>query len=261
MSTKPGKSMDDIMAEIASAMDVPEQRADAPQAEPEDANPEPVQQMLAADIRLVEALLFASPEPLSEQLIAARLPEGRDIRQILQTLARDYQGRGIELKCAGKTWAFRTAPDLAAALQIEVQQPRKLTRAGLETLAIIAYHQPVTRTEIEEIRSVALSKGTLDLLLEAGWIKPRGRKRVPGRPVLWVTTDQFLDHFGLEHKDDLPGIAELKAAGLLDNRPGVAKYGITGEESLPPSVETETDANQAKTIEEDLTAHIPVSEG
>ena len=106
---------------------------------------------------------------------------------------------------------------------------------------------------------MALSKGTLDLLLEAGWIIPRGRKRVPGRPVLWVTTDRFLDHFGLEHKDDLPGIADLKAAGLLDTRPGVAKYGITGEESLPPSVETEIDADLEDTIEEDLTAHLPAS--
>ena len=249
------------MAEIAAAMDVPDQVSDQRAGKPESGSEqaaEPVlQQMSAADSRLVEALLFASPEPLSEKLIAARLPQGRDVRHILQTLAREYQGRGVELKCAGKTWAFRTAPDLAAALRIEVQQPGKLTRAGLETLAIIAYHQPVTRTEIEEIRAVALSRGTLDLLLEAGWIKPRGRKRVPGRPVLWVTTDRFLDHFGLEHKDDLPGIADLKAAGLLDNRPGVAKYGITGEESLPPSVETETDANLEDTIEEDLTARLP----
>ena len=242
--------MDDIMAEIASAMDVAEQQPAAP---------ETGQEVSAADIRLVEALLFASSEPLSEPLIAARLPQGCDVRHILQTLVRDYQGRGVELKCAGKTWAFRTAPDLGAALQIEVCQPKKLTRAGLETLAIIAYHQPVTRTEIEEIRAVALSKGTLDLLLEAGWIKPRGRKRVPGRPVLWVTTDRFLDHFGLEHKDDLPGIAELKAAGLLDNRPGVAKYGISGEEPLPPSVETETDADLQHTIEEDLSARLPAS--
>lgn len=172
-------------------------------------------------LRIVEAVLFASAEPVSERVLAARLPEGSDVSILLKELQANYSERGINLNRVGEKWAFRTAADLAGDLHIEVEKAKKMTRATLETLAIIAYHEPVTRSEIEEIRGVALSKGTLDILLEAKWIRPRGRKRVPGRPVLWATTDDFLDHFGLEHRDDLPGLADLKAAGLLDSRPGM----------------------------------------
>ena len=154
-------------------------------------------------LRIVEAVLFASAEPVSERVLAARLPEGSDVSVLLKELQANYSERGINLNRVGEKWAFRTAADLAGDLHIEVEKAKKMTRATLETLAIIAYHEPVTRSEIEEIRGVALSKGTLDILLEAKWIRPRGRKRVPGRPVLWATTDDFLDHFGLEHRDDL----------------------------------------------------------
>ncbi|MDP2697970.1 SMC-Scp complex subunit ScpB [Thalassospira sp.] len=206
-------------------------------------------------LRIVEAVLFASSEPLGEKVLAARLPEDAKINLILKELQTTYSDRGVNLIRAGDKWAFRTATDLAGDLHIEVEKARKLTRATLETLAIIAYHEPVTRSEIEEIRGVALSKGTLDILLEAKWIRPKGRKRVPGRPILWATTDDFLDHFGLENLDDLPGLADLKAAGLLDSRPGMGRYGAdSGDDILPPVVED--DAQIADDIvEETLSAH------
>lgn len=193
---------------------------------------------LTPHLRLIEAVLFAATTPMAEAELAARLPDGVDIRRVLERLERDYAARGVTLMHIGEAWAFRTAVDLAPRLHVTVEKPRKLGRAALETLAIIAYHQPVTRAEIEEIRGVALSRGTLDTLLEAGWVRPRGRKKVPGRPLLWATTEAFLDHFALESKDDLPGIAELKAAGLLDARPGMAQYGADAGEVLPPSIET-----------------------
>ncbi len=171
--------------------------------------------------RIVEALVFASPEPIAEKSIAERLPAGSDVAGILTELAADYAQRGIRLVRVGQSWRFRTAPELAPHLQLERKVTRKLSRAALEALGIIAYHQPVTRAEIEDIRGVALSRGTLDVLLEAGWIKPGKRRRTPGRPVTWVTTQEFLDHFGLEKLEDLPGLDELKASGLLDTRPRV----------------------------------------
>ncbi len=177
-----------------------------------------------AQIRLMEALLFASAEPLDERGLAERLPEGADVAALLAELQGHYADRGVCLVQRGGKWAFRTAADLAPALSVEQAVGRKLSRAAIETLAIIAYHQPCTRAEIEEIRGVALSKGTLDVLFEAGWIRPRGRRRTPGKPMLWGTTESFLDHFGLQATDDLPGIAELKAAGLLDARPGLSSY-------------------------------------
>ncbi len=177
------------------------------------------------ELRLLEAVIFASAEPLTEKALAARLPRGTDLRGLLDTLRDQYRTRGVHLVRAGKTWAFRTAPDLAGRLAIETEVLRKPSRAAVETLAIIAYHQPVTRAEIEEIRGVSLSKGTLDMLLEAGWIAPKGRRETPGRPVTWGTTDGFLDHFGLDRITDLPGIEELKAAGLLDSRPALQAYG------------------------------------
>ncbi|MAB31980.1 MULTISPECIES: SMC-Scp complex subunit ScpB [Thalassospira] len=203
-------------------------------------------------LRIVEAVLFASAEPVSERVLAARLPEGSDVSLLLKELQANYSERGINLNRVGEKWAFRTAADLAGDLHIEVEKAKKMTRATLETLAIIAYHEPVTRSEIEEIRGVALSKGTLDILLEAKWIRPKGRKRVPGRPVLWATTDDFLDHFGLEHRDDLPGLADLKAAGLLDSRPGMGRYGASSDEEALPDLVDDGEVTDA-VVEEALT--------
>ena len=171
------------------------------------------------DVRIVEALLFASPQPVDEKEIAERLGEDADVGACLGQLAEDYMGRGVEpVRIAGK-WSFRTAVDLGAELKIRSVRRRRLSKAALETLAIIAYHQPVTRAEVESIRGVSLSRGTLDLLLEIGWIRPSGRRRTPGRPLQWRTSGEFLEHFGLESVDDLPGRDELLAAGLLDTRP------------------------------------------
>jgi segregation and condensation protein B len=172
----------------------------------------------AAARRLVEALIFASADPVGEDDLAAELPEGVDLAAVLARLEADYAGRGVELvRVAGK-WQFRTAADLAARLSRDTVEPKKLGRAALETLAIVAYHQPVTRAEIEQIRGVQMSKGTLDVLLETGWIRMRGRRRTPGRPVTWGTTEAFLVHFGLEAIQDLPGLEELKGAGLLEGQ-------------------------------------------
>jgi segregation and condensation protein B len=171
-------------------------------------------------IRLLEAIVFASAEPVAERVLAARLPEGANVSELLEELRGMYENRGVHLVRVGNAVAFRTAPDLASLMKIEREVVRKLSRAAVETLSIIAYHQPITRAEIEEVRGVSLSKGTIDILLEAGWVKPKGRRRLPGRPVTWGTTEDFLDHFGLESLDALPGIEELKAAGLLDRRRG-----------------------------------------
>lgn len=167
-------------------------------------------------LRAVEALLFASAEPVAIEQLALRLPAGTDCLAILRDLQATYAGRGVHLvEVAGK-WAFRTASDLAYLMTAEVVEPRRLSRAALETLAIIAYHQPVTRAEIEEVRGVSLGKGTLDLLIEIGWVRLRGRRKVPGRPVTYGTTEAFLVHFGLNEVGDLPGVEELVGAGLLD---------------------------------------------
>ena len=169
-----------------------------------------------ACLRMIEAMLFASSEPLAEGELINRLPEGVDLQALLHELQESYAGRGVNLTRVGNKWAFRTASDLSFLLQDEVNEQKKLSRVALETLAIIAYHQPVTRAEIEEIRGVSTSKGTLDILLETGWIRLRGRRRTPGRPVTFGTTPEFLDHFNLEDVGDLPGLAELKGAGLLN---------------------------------------------
>lgn len=169
-------------------------------------------------LRIVEALLFAAGQPLDEAALAERLPRGADLRSLLATLQAFYAPRGVNLvRVAGK-WAFRTAQDLSFLLHRETTDERKLSRAALETLAIVAYHQPVTRAEIEEIRGVTVAKGTIDLLMETGWLRIRGRRKVPGRPVTFGTTPAFLDHFGLEAIGDLPGLDDLKAAGMLDGR-------------------------------------------
>lgn len=181
-------------------------------------------------LRLVEAILFAAAEPMTTREISSRLPEGADVDALLDTLSAAYAGRGVNLVRAGATWAFSTAADLAPWLRRDVQVEKKLSRAAIETLAIIAYHQPVTRADIEDARGVQLSRGTLDALLAQGWIRPGGRREAPGRPVEWVTTDDFLRHFGLGSLEDLPRLEELKAAGLLDNDPALQTYneGDTG---------------------------------
>ncbi|MCK5746865.1 MAG: SMC-Scp complex subunit ScpB, partial [Oricola sp.] len=169
--------------------------------------------------RMVEALLFAAAEPLDEKTVADRLPAGAAVAELLTRVAADYEGRGVVLKKVEKKWRFITAPDVAHVLQKEKVTQRKLSRAALETLAIIAYHQPCTRADIEDVRGVQVAKGSLDQLLEIGWVKMRGKRRdVPGRPTLYGTTEAFLLHFGLESVADLPGLADLKAAGLLDAR-------------------------------------------
>ncbi|MEM1299586.1 MAG: SMC-Scp complex subunit ScpB [Pseudomonadota bacterium] len=189
--------------------------------------------------RMVEAILFASAEPLTRPQIEERVPHGADASAALEGLAKRYQGRGVHLVRVGPAWAFRTAPDLGFLMRREAQDSRKLSRAAIETLAIIAYHQPATRAEIEEIRGVSVSRGTLDLLLELDWIKLGRRRETPGRPVTFVTTGAFLDHFGLTSARDLPGLAELRAAGLLESRPPGAGLDLddTEEEGVEDTTE------------------------
>jgi segregation and condensation protein B len=173
----------------------------------------------AEHLRMAEALLFAASEPLDEKALSTSLPEGADVPALIAELQRLYEGRGVVLVRVAEKWQFRTAPDLAFLLRKERPEQKRLSRAAIETLAIVAYHQPVTRAEIEDIRGVMLSKGTIDALMEVGWVKIRGRKRTPGRPVTYGTTETFLTHFGLESVNHLPGTDELKAAGFLDAIP------------------------------------------
>ncbi|HIC64417.1 MAG: SMC-Scp complex subunit ScpB [Paracoccus sp. (in: a-proteobacteria)] len=168
---------------------------------------------------MVEAILFAAAGPITVRDLAARLPRGCDPAEAVSALRRRYQGRGVALERIGDGYAFRTAPDLSFLMQTETVEQRRLSRAAVETLAIIAYHQPVTRAEIEEIRGVAVSRGTLDQLIEMEWVRVGRRRMTPGRPATFVVTETFLDHFGLESARDLPGLSELRAAGLLDSRP------------------------------------------
>ena len=195
----------------------------------------------AEHLRMAEALLFAAVEPLDDEAISARLPEGADLKTILETLARQYENRGVNLTRAAGKYRFVTAPDVAHVLEKEKIEPKKVSRAALETLAIIAYHQPCTRADIEDVRGVAVSPGSLDQLMEIGWIRMRGRRRsAPGRPLLYATTQAFLEHFNLEAVGDLPGMADLKAAGLLDAR-------------LPPgfSIPSPGEAGDDEDIDED----------
>lgn len=194
---------------------------------------------LSEQERMVEAILFASAEPVSLQEMVSRMPHGSEPIAALENLQKRYQGRGVEVKEIDRAWAIRTSPDLSFLMRRETVETRKLSRAAIETLAIIAYHQPVTRAEIEEIRGVAVSRGTIDQLLELEWIKLGRRRQTPGRPATFVVTNLFLDHFGLENARDLPGLKELRAAGLLDNRaaPGTeisdeAEYSTDVQESL-----------------------------
>lgn len=169
-------------------------------------------------VRMVEAMVFASSEPVAEKALVARLPEGTDIKTLLVDVQTSYSNRGVNFVRIGDAWAFRTAEDLSFLLQAEAVETRRLSKAALEVLAIIAYHQPVTRAEVEEVRGVVTSKGTLDVLMETGWVRMRGRRKTPGRPVTYGTTMEFLDHFGLEAIKDLPGLDELKGSGLLQSQ-------------------------------------------
>ena len=196
--------------------------------------------------RMVEAVLFASPDPVSVRELEARMPHGCDAAEALVHLRKRYEGRGVHIVKAGDAWAIRTAPDLGFLMQKETVETRKLSRAAVETLAIIAYHQPVTRAEIEEIRGVSVSRGTIDQLLEMEWIRFGRRKMTPGRPVTFVVTPMFLDHFGLESARDLPGLKELRSAGLLENRPPPGAFSLTeGEDE-----EEEATAGQSELFED-----------
>ena len=206
------------MAALAERRIIPHEELKARAEEKSEAEARP------EHMRLLEALLFAAAVPLDEKTLGSRLPEDVDLKASLRALQAEYSTRGVNLvRIAGK-WTFRTASDLSWLLTKEATVPKKLSRAAIETLAVIAYHQPVTRAEVEEIRGVVMSKGTFDVLMETGWIKPRGRRKVPGRPIAYGTTEDFLSHFGLEELGNLPGLEELKGSGLLDNRlpPGFA---------------------------------------
>ena len=181
-------------------------------------DPSVEEEQMREAFRIAEALIFASAAPVEESELAKHMPEGLDLEEIMQQLRSQYEGRGINLVRVAKKWTFRTAADLGWLLSRETTQQKKLSRAALETLAICAYHQPVTRADVEEIRGVAISKGTLDVLIETGWVRLRGRRKTPGRPVTYGTTEEFLLHFGLENIGDLPGLDELKGAGLFDGR-------------------------------------------
>jgi segregation and condensation protein B len=195
----------------------------------------------AESLRLIEALLFASAAPVTETEIADRLPEGSDVTALLAELAEHYRGRGVTLAKIAGGWTFRTAPDLAQRLKLETTVQRRLSRAAVETLAIVAYHQPVTRAEIEEIRGVQISKGTIDTLMEAGWIMPKGRRETVGRPVTWGTGEAFLHHFSLGDIGDLPGMEELKAAGLIGGRAPLALHETALPHEVPQPEDAETD--------------------
>ncbi|WP_170782557.1 SMC-Scp complex subunit ScpB [Ruegeria lacuscaerulensis] len=200
---------------------------------------------LAEQERMVEAVLFASAEPVSISDLEARMPHGSDAAQAVDLLRKRYEGRGVRVVRVGEAWAIRTAPDLGFLMQKETVETRKLSRAAIETLAIVAYHQPCTRAEIEEIRGVSVSRGTIDQLLEMEWIRLGRRRMTPGRPVTFVVTPQFLDHFGLENARDLPGLQELRAAGLLENRPP------PGTIPLGEGSDEEEDEDQVELFEEE----------
>ena len=172
--------------------------------------------------RIIEALIFGSTEPISEEDMLEKISNEINLNDLLNDLKNYYKERGINLVKTGMTWSFRTAPDLYENLIILKKQKRKISKAGMEVLSIVAYHQPITRAEIENIRGVQMGKGTIDILVEVGWIKPKGRRNTPGRPVMWVTTEKFLEHFSLEHIDSLPGLEELKASGFLDKRAAIS---------------------------------------
>ncbi|MFN4131371.1 MAG: SMC-Scp complex subunit ScpB [Paracoccaceae bacterium] len=217
---------------------------------PDTTSSEPIEKSLfeaptmGAQERMVEAILFASAEPVTVAELSARMPHGCDPAEALAHLRKRYEGRGVHLVRVGDAYAMRTAADLGHLMRKETVENRKLSRAAIETLAIVAYHQPVTRAEIEEIRGVAVSRGTVDQLMELDWIRLGRRRMTPGRPVTFVVTAHFLDHFGLESARDLPGIKELRAAGLLDNRP------LPGSMQKPDDDEDEATSGQSELFED-----------
>ncbi len=231
-----------MTADTGTAESVDETAQDGPEMEEE-----------AGYLRMVEALLFAATEPLDVASLTARLPDGADVPVLLEQLSANYANRGVNLMQVAGKWALRTAPDLHFLLQEHRQQTRKLSRAALETLAITAYHQPVTRAEIEDVRGVSLSKGTLDLLMELGWVRIRGRRRTPGRPVTYGTTEGFLEHFGFQNVKDLPGLDELKAAGLLEGQARTDLLPLSHREPEDP-LEEGDDGSQAILPEDDAEA-------
>ena len=194
--------------------------------------------------RMVEAILFATAEPVSVAELNARMPHGADAKVALEQLRKRYEGRGVQVVKIGEAWAIRTAPDLGFLMRKETVETRKLSRAAIETLAIIAYHQPVTRAEIEEIRGVGVSRGTIDQLIELDWVRLGRRKMTPGRPVTFVVTEEFLDHFGLSSAKDLPGLKELRAAGLLESRPPPDAPAEDDPEDQSDMFEDETDERE-----------------
>ena len=210
--------MSEAAEQIEEDIEIEEEAMELPEEPQGEVIPleDPVQQK-----RVIEALLFASPEAVSLKSIQARLPKTADVGRILLEIQEDFKDRGVNLIQMEDVWAFRTASDVGPHLALTKKEEKKLSRAALETMAIIAYHQPVTRAEVENIRGVATNKGTLDVLMESGWIKPGRRRETPGRPVTWTTTNQFLDDFGVSNLTDLPGLNELKASGLLDSRPAI----------------------------------------
>lgn len=226
---------------------LPDEDEDAPvdqvvEAQEEDDEDEAANYELDLEhVRMAEALLFAAAEPLNVATLKDRMPEGIHMPAVLEALAAQYENRGVHLMNIAGKWAFRTAPDLSFMMEKERVEQRRLSRAAIETLSIIAYHQPVTRAEIEAIRGVSVSKGTVDVLMEVGWVKLRGRRRVPGRPVTYGTSEDFLDHFGLDMVKDLPGMEELKAAGLLDAHLPSGFAVPAPEDALPEEAEDDED--------------------
>ena len=237
---------------------------DSPELSPS-AEPTEDEERSARARRIMEAMIFAAGRPVDAATLAAQVPEGTDVEGELATLAAHYEHRGVQLVKVAGGWTFRTAADLADHLAVHRVVRRRLSRAALETLAIIAYHQPVTRAEVEEIRGVHVGRGTLDILLEAGWIAPKGRRRTPGRPVTWVTTPAFMEHFGLESLDDLPGVDELEAAGLLDSAAPQAEGAGEAPIQLPPeeddgdATDIVEDADKDDTAEAVSTTVVPLS--
>lgn len=235
---KPDETMHDDEAELATG------GIRIPRLSPGDVIPQEM-----AHLRMLEAVLFAASEPLDENSLVERLPPDADVPARLAELEQTYAQRGVNLVKVAGGWVFRTAPDLAHLLQRNAVEQKRLSRAAMETLSIIAYHQPVTRAEIEDIRGVTMSKGTLDILLEIGWIRMRGRKRVPGRPVTYGTTDEFLMHFGLDKVSDLPGLEELRAAGLLEGKIPAAFMVPSPSDSLSMDEDPLEDGDDGETFE------------